>query len=288
MDLDDYQARAKRTDITSDDDEVFALGLIGEVGSVASALKKARRAKKSASDLNSYRAELKEELGDALWYVAAIASAYNLKLSDIGADNLSKAADYFGPPVSGLLDEQATTDEQLPRLMRVEFDLLNTGRVRITVNGEVAGDDLNSASTVEDNYKYHDIFHFALAAKLGWSPVIRDLLRPKRKRRDENGENIPDDAARARILEEGIAAMLFGPAEVCNWYATPDDIPLRLSELIKRITRDFEVRVRRIPEWQDAICTGFAAFREIEGARRAIVLVDLENRSLKVESVTRP
>src|SRR2546425_1996035 len=35
----------------------------------------------------------------------------------------------------------------------------------------------------DDGYRFHDVFHFAHLAILGWSPVLRKLL--KRKRRND-------------------------------------------------------------------------------------------------------
>ena len=32
-----------------------------------------------------------------------------------------------------------------------------------------------------DDYRFHDAFHYAYAAILGWSPVTRALFRLKRK-----------------------------------------------------------------------------------------------------------
>jgi len=44
-------------------------------------------------DLDEYREELKKELGDVMWMVAAIATLEELDLSDIMKSNIDKLAD---------------------------------------------------------------------------------------------------------------------------------------------------------------------------------------------------
>lgn len=65
------------------------LGLAGEAGEVAEKLKKIIR-----DDLGTVteekKAELKKELGDVLWYVAAIAKEFGLTLDEIAEANIEK------------------------------------------------------------------------------------------------------------------------------------------------------------------------------------------------------
>lgn len=65
------------------------LGLAGEAGSVVSAYKKGLR---DAPARRLTKAELREELGDLLWYVAVVASQWGLDLEDVAAAN----ADFRG------------------------------------------------------------------------------------------------------------------------------------------------------------------------------------------------
>ena len=89
MNLDEYQHAAKRTlnvDWTHDRQvSNAALGLAGEAGEVADYLKKVLY---HGHKLNS--AELADELGDVLWYIAAVASLHGLYLDDIAEGNISK------------------------------------------------------------------------------------------------------------------------------------------------------------------------------------------------------
>lgn len=66
-----------------------ALGLAGEAGEVAEQVKKAIR-DDGGVITDQRRDALKKELGDVLWYVAALCTELNLEMSDVAAANLDK------------------------------------------------------------------------------------------------------------------------------------------------------------------------------------------------------
>jgi NTP pyrophosphatase (non-canonical NTP hydrolase) len=91
----DYQARAMTTAIypgKGTGNWVYpALGLAGETGEISEKLKKAIR--DDGGVINDARRELiKKELGDVLWYVAALCTELNLDLQEIAEHNLAKLA----------------------------------------------------------------------------------------------------------------------------------------------------------------------------------------------------
>jgi NTP pyrophosphatase (non-canonical NTP hydrolase) len=93
MTFDDYQTKAL---VTARDDGVElmhrALGLAGEAGEVAGKLTKwLRDYKQDISKLD--KAAIAAELGDVLWFVAALAEELGYKLDDIAEANLTKLAD---------------------------------------------------------------------------------------------------------------------------------------------------------------------------------------------------
>lgn len=72
-----------------------ALGLAGEAGEVANQAK--RIMSKDSMLTNPVRSdELAEELGDVLWYAAALASELGVTLENVAADNLRKLAHRHG------------------------------------------------------------------------------------------------------------------------------------------------------------------------------------------------
>lgn len=89
MRLDEYQAQAaqwaKPTDDHREDLAKDALGIVGEAGEVADLLKKHLY---HGVDLD--RAKLCKELGDVLWYLAALARHAGLSLNEVAQANISK------------------------------------------------------------------------------------------------------------------------------------------------------------------------------------------------------
>jgi NTP pyrophosphatase (non-canonical NTP hydrolase) len=91
MQLDDYQAAARRTAIYDDRFRVVypALGLASEAGEVCGKVKKVLRDR--AGDFGKAPlAALEDELGDVLWYLAMLAADLGLSLEEIAARNLDK------------------------------------------------------------------------------------------------------------------------------------------------------------------------------------------------------
>lgn len=70
-----------------------ALGLTGEAGEIANKVKKILRDDYDLVELTVKEQELAKEIGDVLWYCAALASDLGLDLSKIAQDNLDKLQD---------------------------------------------------------------------------------------------------------------------------------------------------------------------------------------------------
>ena len=105
MKFDEYQARAKTTDLgIAKRSEVMGkrnlnvlefldkvLGLVGESGELADKVKKVLRDKDGVFTEEERMAILKE-LGDVLWYVAEISLYLDMPMSEIAKMNLDKLA----------------------------------------------------------------------------------------------------------------------------------------------------------------------------------------------------
>lgn len=95
-DLDAYQAAALETavfpDIGGERCLYPALGLANEAGEVLGKLKKLYR-DRGGEVTPAFRRQLASELGDVLWYVAVLADAFDLRVSEIAEENLRKLAD---------------------------------------------------------------------------------------------------------------------------------------------------------------------------------------------------
>lgn len=94
MDFTEYQNKSRSTAIYPNigDNVIYpVLGLCGEAGEVAEKLKKVIRDNSGIFTEETHNL-LKKELGDVLWYLAAIASEMGWDLSDVAQENLAKLA----------------------------------------------------------------------------------------------------------------------------------------------------------------------------------------------------
>ncbi len=87
--LNEYQEMAASTAIYKVEHQVIypALGLAAEAGEVANKVKKILR------DGSFDREGISDEIGDCLWYIAALCRDLNVDMSDIARNNLKKLKD---------------------------------------------------------------------------------------------------------------------------------------------------------------------------------------------------
>jgi NTP pyrophosphatase (non-canonical NTP hydrolase) len=88
----EYQEKAKETALypnVGNNPYYPTLGLTGEAGEISNKVKKIMRDKDGAID-DETRDDIKKELGDVLWYVAAVASEFGLNMGEIASKNYEK------------------------------------------------------------------------------------------------------------------------------------------------------------------------------------------------------
>ena len=130
MDFDTYQTEAMRTSSSLGDRlTVFTLGLTGEAGEVADLIKKHRG---HGHDLD--KTKLQKEMGDVLWYLAALASEAGLSLSVIAEANVQKLRARY-PDGFTVADSHAKRDE-VPGGIPRGPDLEGLARREAAVGGE--------------------------------------------------------------------------------------------------------------------------------------------------------
>lgn len=285
MDFDDYQHKALATDQRPEGEDsvvIPLLGLAGEAGTLLSEYKKRLRDGGSHAE---YEALVAEELGDLLWYVANIASKFELSLSAIAEANLYKVNDRWNaeqrsqPP---FFDDDFPEPEQLPRVFEVHFTQERVGGRQQAValfEGRPFGQPLTDAVLVEDGYRFHDVLHLAFAAFLAWSPVTRRNLG--RKRRSDPKVDESQDGGRAIVIEEAAAAHAYVYARRHNLLEGVGAVDFSTLRTIRDLTAPFEVSVRTPLEWQIAIVEGFRIFRLLQHHQGGVVRGDLKDRTLE-------
>ena len=89
MNINEYQQRASETAIYQDKVVYPTLGLVGEAGEIANKVKKILR--DNAGEIQEdVRQNLIDELGDVLWYIAALSTDLKTDLSEVANKNIEK------------------------------------------------------------------------------------------------------------------------------------------------------------------------------------------------------
>lgn len=157
-----------------------------------------------------------------------------------------------------------------------------TGRptAQVRWREEWCGDRLTDASHVDDGYRFHDVFHFAYAVVLGWSPVTRKLLG--RKRRSTPQVDLAEDGGRVIVIEEGIAAMAFTYATSHDYLRDVTRLDFPLLEVITSLAVPVEVGTRTAADGELAILTGFSAWRQLRESNGGTVILNADERTLTI------
>jgi NTP pyrophosphatase (non-canonical NTP hydrolase) len=263
------------------------LGLVGEAGSLLTEYKKYLR---DGDAHKLFKEGIAEELGDLLWYVANVASKFELDLGEIAESNLQKCHDRWGwrdsehadiNAIGYIFDRDFPKHECLPRQFAVEITELshdNSVKMQAFVNEKQIGNNLTDNSYANDGYRFHDVFHLAYAGVLGWSPVTRQLLGCKRKSNPKVDE--VEDGGRAKAIEEGISALVFSYAKDHNYLEGISALDYQLLKTIKNMTSHLEVDRCSLGDWEKAILMGYDVWRQVEKNRGGAVIVDLDIRSI--------
>lgn len=132
-----------------------------------------------------------------------------------------------------------------------------------------------------DGFRFHDVFHLAHVAVLHWSPTFRSITCRKRKSVPEVDDT--EDGARARVVEEGIVAWIFGRAKESDFFEGRQLVAFDLLKTIAQFVRGFEVERCPLRLWEKAILTGYDVFRQVQANEGGTVIGDRGERTLVYE-----
>lgn len=288
MNFSEYQREALRSDRTPVSTDMPAdaarliplLGLAGEAGQLVAEYKKRLR---DGPGHVLFFDRVAEELGDILWYVANLASKYDLDLDAIARQNLSKIASiHFDNQAPQPFDAEYGESERFPRRFVAVFRETREGsriEVRTEINGRLVGSALTDNAYQDDGYRFHDVFHLAYAAVLGWSPVIRRLMRLKRRSRPLIDE--VEDGGRAAVIEEGIAAVAFDYARKHLFLKGVAGLDEGLLRTLQGMSAHLEVASQPTSAWRQAVMDGFSVWRDLVEHGGGRVEADLDRRQIR-------
>jgi NTP pyrophosphatase (non-canonical NTP hydrolase) len=269
---------------------VSLLGLAGEIGTLLAGYKKYLR---DGTAYELFPDNVEEELGDILWYIANAAAKFNLPLERIAESNIAKVTDRW-PSHQGNarptrtaeehFDSLCLPEEQLPREFEIEIRPVTEldspePKIQVIWKGEVVGDALGDNTYDDSGYRFHDVFHLANAAVLGWSPVARGKLFNCKRQSDTRLDSV-EDGGRAIVVEEGIAAYVFEYGRQHNNLKDVTSLDFQVLRTFRTLTSGLEVQARPLWEVEEAIFQGFAAWRQIKNAGGGLLRGNLADRRL--------
>lgn len=236
-------------------------------------------------------ADLLVRLRAVFRFLVDAANEAGVTLEAAAQRNLAKADDRWPAEriIPPLFDEDFPPEERLPRSLTVDIFERTGGNGKNYVvqrcNDLFIGDRLTDNIMQPDDYRFHDAFHYAYAAILGWSPVTRALFRLKRKSETRVDEG--QDGARAILIEEGVATYVFGEAKHLHFFEgqRPGDLSFSFLKSVRQFVRGYEVEACPLWLWEQAILSGNEAFRFLSQNRRGRLRLDLERRMLHVEEL---
>lgn len=203
--------------------------------------------------------------------------------------NTKKASSRFlktAPASLPEFDRNARKDEQLPRHLVFEIRERSDGRAWIQLNDVFIGDALTDNIADPDGYRFHDVFHFAYAAYLHWSPVTRALLKRKRKSIPHVDEE--EDGGRAIVVEEGISALVFSRAKQLSYFEGHTTVGYDILKTIQDFVSGYEIEVCPLSQWEQAILAGYRVFRQLNAERQGVITADLNQRTISFSSMRTP
>lgn len=230
-------------------------------------------------------------IGEIAWHLAAIASINKIKLDDVIERNVIKARFRSCAEESNVYhDQKYPAKEHLPRKFEITFVSTSPEHARMYYQGRPLGDDLTDNSHYEDGYRFHDVMHLANAACLRWSPVLRGLLKKKRKSCPKTDE--VEDGARAIIVEELVIKAIHAEGnrlrpnkEDTNTPLFPEigHIAFRLIKTLVEYVKGLEVENSQEWQWREAIFQGAGMYHKLRQEGQGTITVNLENRSLSFD-----
>ncbi len=236
---------------------------------------------------------LRDGISDAPARLATFANCYlralkaaRVTFAEVVHKNLLKTMGRFLPPDFAHLpdfDRDFNPEEQLPRHFEITIDQRSSGRSYLRMNDVFIGDPLTDNIGDPDGYRFHDVFHFAHAAILHWSPTFRALIKHKRKSNPKVDD--AQDGGRAIVVEEGLSAWIFARAKELNYFEGQRRLSFDLLKTIQQFVAGYEVEACPLSLWEIAILRGYEVFRLVKSNRGGTIVCDRDARTVEYKTL---
>ncbi len=218
-------------------------------------------------------------------YLRALKAA-RVTFAEVVRMNLVKTVGRFSPPDYPNLpdfDRDFKPEEQLPRKFEITIDQRASGRSYLRMNGVFIGDPLTDNILDPDGYRFHDVFHFAHAAILHWSPTFRSLIKHKRKSNPKVDE--AQDGGRAVVVEEGLSAWIFARSKELNYFGGQKSLSFDLLKTVQQFVAGYEVEACPLSLWEIAILRGYDVFRQVKSNLGGTIVCDRAARTVEYRAL---
>lgn len=230
-----------------------------------------------------------DALGEIIWHLSALASIYEIRLSEIVRLTQDKAT--FRNPEKNPGPRHKEIKPNFPEKFDVHFVAQGERKAKMfLVEGNTPikqlGAELTDNDHDGDGYRFHDVMHVAFSVHLGWSPNLRTFMGLKRK--SDNAIDEIEDGGRAKILEECVILEVHLLAEKLmksfpdsndNAFESPFryenalsfDFLRRLHELCK----GHEVAKNPKQDWEKAIREGYDCYIKLKQNNGGIISAEM-------------
>lgn len=214
-------------------------------------------------------------------------SAAQVTFAEVVHKNITKTRGRFiNPDYASLptFDHDFQEEEQLPAHFEMTINQRSSGRSYMQWNGVYIGDPLTDNIRDPDGFRFHDVFHFAHAAILHWSPTFRALIKHKRKSAPKVDE--AQDGGRAIVVEEGLTAWVFARAKELNYFEGQESVSFDLLKTVQQFVAGYEVEACPLRLWEIAILEGYKVFREVRAHSGGDIVADRTSRTIEYKPLT--
>ena len=221
----------------------------------------------------------------AACYLKSLQAA-RMTFGEVANHNATKTRSRFVEPDPATLptfDDRFDAEERIPEEFEIHVTQRKSGKTYLQWKGVFLGDPLTDNIGDSDGYRFHDVFHFAHAAVLHWSPVFRALIKQKRKSDPIIDET--QDGGRAIVVEEGLTAWVFAQAKRVGFFEGRNQISFDLLKTVQKFISGYEVEQCPLKLWEHAILQGYKAFLSLRRNNGGALVGNRRTRTLTYKAL---